>query len=188
MRIVRPLSAIARATAWRIHRPLLDQVEERQPLVAVALRDRDDETQVCLDHRLLRGVLAALDPLRQFDFLRGGEQRDAPDVLQEELQRVSGDLGLGLKLELRLLLFVRMHDLDLRLVQRRVELVHLARVEVELVERERDLLGVEPARAAAGLEERACFVRFENALDSRWGATGLLGLQVDPPSTPGPQR
>src|SRR5215475_6230144 len=31
-------------------RPLLDQIEERQPLIAVALRDRDDETKVRLDH------------------------------------------------------------------------------------------------------------------------------------------
>src|SRR5690242_4847593 len=45
-------------------RPLLDQVEERQPLVAVLLGDRDDEAQVGLDHLLLRAVVAALDPLR----------------------------------------------------------------------------------------------------------------------------
>src|SRR5213080_5279900 len=48
-------------------RPLLDQVEERQALVAIALRDRDDETEVRLDHLLLRAMVAALDALRQLD-------------------------------------------------------------------------------------------------------------------------
>ena len=83
-------------------RPLLDQVEEREPLVAVALRDRDDEAEVRLDHRLLRRVLAALDALRELDLLRRGEQRNLADVLQEELQRVGRDLRLGLDLGLGL--------------------------------------------------------------------------------------
>ena len=124
-------------------------------------------------------MLATLDPLGQLDLLGGGEQRDAADVLEEQLQRVGGDLGLGLDLRLGLFL-LRVDDLDLRLVERRVELVHLAGVEVELVERERDLLRVEPARAAPGLEEGARFVRFEHALGGGWGATGFLGFQVDP--------
>src|SRR6478672_3025031 len=34
-------------------RALLDEVQEREPLVAVVLRDRDDEAQVRLDHLLL---------------------------------------------------------------------------------------------------------------------------------------
>ena len=55
-------------------RPLLDQVEERQALVAVALGDRDDEAEVRLDHLLLGAVVAALDPLRELDLLRRGEQ------------------------------------------------------------------------------------------------------------------
>src|SRR5688500_19531222 len=40
-----------------------------------SLRDRDDETEVGLHHRLLGGVLAALDPLRQLDLLGRGQQR-----------------------------------------------------------------------------------------------------------------
>ena len=117
MRIVRALSASARATACRIHqvayvenlnlavvellrrthqpdRPFLDQIEERQPLVAVPLRDRDDEAEVRLHHLLLRAVVSALDPLRQLDLLSGGEQVDLADVLQEELQRLGRDLTL----------------------------------------------------------------------------------------------
>ena len=73
-------------------RALLDQVEEGQALVAVALRDRDDEAQVRLDHLLLRAVVAALDALGELDLLRSGQQADLADVLEEELERVAGDL------------------------------------------------------------------------------------------------
>src|SRR5438105_2535080 len=61
--------------ANQAERAFLDQVEERQPLVAVVLGDRDDETQVRLDHRLLRLAVTALDPLCELDLLRGGQQR-----------------------------------------------------------------------------------------------------------------
>ena len=64
-----------------------------QALVPVPLRDRDDEAEVRLDHRLLRPVVAALDPLRELDLLRGREQVDLADVLEEELQRVGRDLA-----------------------------------------------------------------------------------------------
>src|SRR4029079_2473775 len=74
-------------------RALLDQIEERQALVAVLLRDRDDEAQVRLDHLLLRAVVAALDALRELDLLGGREQVDLADVLEEELQRVGRDLA-----------------------------------------------------------------------------------------------
>src|SRR5206468_4088374 len=76
--------------AVEAERPLLDQVEERYAEAAVALRDRDDETQVRLDHVALRRVVAALDPLREDDLLRRGEQPVAADVGKEELQRVAG--------------------------------------------------------------------------------------------------
>src|SRR6266568_6353477 len=112
IRIVRPLSASARATACRnppgrvrrelcspcasrlvgpsstvellgganeANRSFLDQVEEWEPLVAVALRDRDDETEVRLHHLLLRTVVAALDPLRELDLLSGRQQLNLAD-------------------------------------------------------------------------------------------------------------
>ena len=107
-------------------RPLLNQIEERQALVAVALGDRDDQPQVRLDHLLLRAMLAALDALGELDLLRGGEQVDLADVLQEELQRVGGDLArLGGRLFALGLLRVRVDDLDLELLERAVELVDL---------------------------------------------------------------
>ena len=69
-------------------RPLLDQVEERKALVAVALRDRDDETKIRLDHLLFGTVVAALDALGDLDLLRGRQQIDLAHVLEEDLQRV----------------------------------------------------------------------------------------------------
>src|SRR5262249_36504783 len=75
-------------------RPLLDQIEEGEPLVAISLRNRDDETEVRLDHLLLRAVIAALDALRELDLLGGGEEVDLAYVLEEELQRVGRDLEL----------------------------------------------------------------------------------------------
>ena len=65
---------------------LLNQVEERQPLTSVVLRDRDDEAQVAADHLVLGPHVASLDPLRERRFLRGVEQRVAADFVEEELQ------------------------------------------------------------------------------------------------------
>src|SRR4051794_30127348 len=69
-------------------RPLLDEVEERQPAAEVALRDRHDEPQVRLDHLRLGGHVAALDALREVDLLLRGQQRDAPDGPEVQPQRV----------------------------------------------------------------------------------------------------
>jgi hypothetical protein len=72
--------------------------------------------------------------------LRGRQERDATDVLQEELQRVGRDVRLGRRKVELLLLGSRVEDLDLKLVECLVELVELRRLEPELVERKRDLL------------------------------------------------
>ena len=54
-------------------------------------------------------------------------------------------------------------DVDLRLLERRVELVELGRLEVELVEREGDFLGVELAGALPRLEQRPHLEQVEDA-------------------------
>jgi hypothetical protein len=79
---------------------------------AVARGDRDDEAQVRIDHALLGGEIAALDALREGDLLGGCQERVAPDLGEEEVERVGrarklarveGDVaGLGV-----LLLLVR---------------------------------------------------------------------------------
>src|SRR5439155_22782898 len=43
--------------------PLLDQVEQREAVPLVLLRDRDDEPEVRVDHPLLRRRVALLDRL-----------------------------------------------------------------------------------------------------------------------------
>src|SRR4051794_37852625 len=91
-RVRRELEALAPVELLRrAHepdRPLLDQIEERQTLVAIALCDRHDEAKVGLDHRLLRAVVAALDALSQLDLLGGSEQVDLANLLQEKLERI----------------------------------------------------------------------------------------------------
>src|SRR5918994_1591477 len=56
-------SRLVGARADEAERALLDEVEEREALVAVVLRDRDHEAQVGLDHALLRDHVAPLDAL-----------------------------------------------------------------------------------------------------------------------------
>jgi len=111
-------------------------------------------------------MVSALDPLRELDLLRGSEERDPADVLQEELERVGRDLRALLDLRLRLgLLLVAVDDGDLRVVEGGVELVELCGLELELVERERDLLGIESACPIAALEEALGLLGREDVLD-----------------------
>ena len=98
----------------------------------------DDEAQVRLDHLLLGAVVAALDPLRELDLLRSRQQIDLADVLEEELQRVRRDLtDLGGRWQL--LVFDDADDLDVKLLERLVEVVDLGRIQLELVESQRDV-------------------------------------------------
>jgi hypothetical protein len=54
-------------------------------------------------------VVAALDPLRQLDLLRGGEELDPADVLEEKLERIGRDLARRLN---RLLFLLDGDDLE----------------------------------------------------------------------------
>ena len=91
-RVGRELEALAVVELLRgadeAERALLDEVQERQALVAVVLGDRDDEAEVRLDHLLLRVEVAALDALGEVDLLLRGEQPDLADVLEEQLKGV----------------------------------------------------------------------------------------------------
>jgi hypothetical protein len=90
--VCRELEALAMVELLRgaheTDRPLLDQVQERQPLVAIPLGDRDNKAEVRLDHLLLRAVITALDPLCELDLLCCGQQIDLADVLQKRLQAI----------------------------------------------------------------------------------------------------
>ena len=105
-RVGRELEALAvvelLGRADQPERALLDQVEERQALVAVVLGDRDDQAQVGLDHLLLGVEVAALDALGQVDLLLRGEQTDLADVLEEQLQGVGRHVRAQVQRRLRL--------------------------------------------------------------------------------------
>src|SRR5271154_107651 len=138
--------------AYEPEGPLLDQVEERQPLIAVVLGDRHDESQVRLDHLLLRVEVAALDPLGEIDLLLSRQQAHLADVLQEQLQRVGGHVRLqiersfgfaptafvGSSLNLRgggdCWIYV-LDELDLRALEKSMKLFYVRLVEVELAHR-----------------------------------------------------
>jgi hypothetical protein len=65
------------------------------------------------------------------------------------------------------------HDSDLRLFERRVELVDLGRLELELVEGERQLVGVDLPRAIARLQEPLALLAGEDLLDRRSSGSAL---------------
>ena len=134
----------------------LDQVQEGKPLVAVVLRDGDDEPQVGLDHLLFGVEVAALDALGEIDFLLRREQPDLADVLQEELKGIGGHVRLQVKRGLRLaatpLVRRALHlisgdvgridlfdELDLSLLEEAMQLLDVALVEIQLGDRGRDL-------------------------------------------------
>ncbi len=162
--------------ADQAERALLDQVEERQPAAEIALRDRDHEAQVGLDHLLLGGHVAALDALREHDLLGGAEQRYATDCPQVQPQRVEarldGEVELGARrgrrrvgLAARLL---PVHDLDALLLDVGIDLGDLLAGELGLLDRrgegvtaERSMLGTvgEQPPQLVVLGERG---RFEN--------------------------
>ena len=72
--------------AHQADRALLDQVHERQALVAVALGDRDHEAEVGVHHPVLGLEVAALDALGELELLGGGEQPRLGDAVEEELE------------------------------------------------------------------------------------------------------
>ena len=152
-RVGRELEALAVVELLRraheAERPLLDQVQERQSLVAVVLGDRDDQTQVGFDHLLLRVEVAALDPLGQIDLLLRGQQAHLADVLEEQLQRVGRHVRLQVERRLRLaaaaLVRCALHlrargggrvdvldQFDLGPLEEAVQLLHVRLVHVEL--------------------------------------------------------
>ena len=91
-------------------------------MTAVALRDRDHEAQVRVDHALLRGQVAALDALGERDLVRGGEQLVAADLGQEHAQRVGRRrAGARREVELEVVVVLGCGQLDAAPGQERLE-------------------------------------------------------------------
>ena len=137
-RVGRELEALAVVEllhrAVEADRAVLDQVEQRQAVALVALRDRDDEAQVRVRHPLLRGLVALLDPLRERDLFGRGQERVPPDLVQEELQAVGAAAGRGAEVEpgLRVVGGRRLLDLDVGRAERSPQRLDGVLVEIVL--------------------------------------------------------
>ena len=125
-----------------------------QALVAVVLGDRDDEPQVGLDHLLLGGEVAALDPLGELDLFGRGQQPHLADVLEEQLQGVGRHVRLEIDRRLAATLAALavvalgrdglrrvdvLDQLDAGPLEVPVELLDIALVDVDLGDRGGDL-------------------------------------------------
>ena len=194
------MSASARAIAWRIHhvayvenlkapaviellrrahqpeRPLLNQIQERQPLISIVLGDRDDETKVGLDHLLLGVKVTALDPLRETDLLLRRQQTHLADVLQKQLKGIGRHVRLQVQRRLRLApptllrraLELRrrgqrridlLDQLDRRPLQKAVQLFDVCLVEIELRDRPRNLGISQDTKLPAAIHQRPNLIK-----------------------------
>ena len=157
--------------------PFLDEVEEGEALVAVVLRDRDDEAQVALDHPPLRLHVAALDPLGELDLVGGGQERMAPDLPQEQLERVGGRLqdfgGPGGRRRLARRLLDHLDELDVALLELAVDELDVGGLQLE---------GVEHLRDIGRLEEACGFAALQQMLDLLMvKSVGFVGHSVETP-------
>src|SRR5262249_18726119 len=136
--------------------PFLDQVEQRDPVALVLLRDRDDEAEVRVDHQVLRGFVAALDPLRELDLLLGSEELVAPRLVEEELQRV-GRRGREVPVDVGALARIRaravVRERNVALLELLEESLDLLVVEVGLLQELVDCRKVQAAELLALLEQ-----------------------------------
>ena len=144
---------------------VLDEVEERQAVPLVALRDRDDEAEVGGDQQVERLAVAALGAACELGLLPGGKQRVPADVVEEELERV-GDRKPLVGLVLLGDGVVDRVELDVGRLHRLVGVRHGRRLDDPLLERRAPHAGL-PSRGATpppgrpdgvrpGVAARAC--------------------------------
>ena len=109
-------------------------------------------------------MVAALDLLRELDFLRRCQEVDFADVFQEELERICRDVR-PLELE-RVDCLLLGDELDVELLDQAVKLVDLTGIELELVEGKRDFVGVQPPGLFPGMQKLPGFFGREDASSS----------------------
>jgi hypothetical protein len=105
-------------------------------MALVALRDRDHQAEVRVDHPLLGLVVAALDPLGELDLLLLRQQRPASGLVEEELQRIGrrdGEVAVDVSALLALTAAV-VADLDRPLLELLVEPTHVVVLELVLLD------------------------------------------------------
>src|SRR5206468_2204776 len=137
---------------------LLDQIEQVQLVTLVALRDRDDEPQVRVDHPLLRLMVASLDPLRELDLLLGCQQLPLPRFVQEQLEGVGRrDSEVAVherRLGFRLSPGAVVGEFDVAGLELLVEMTELLLVELVLLDELAELGEVEAALLLPVLQQR----------------------------------
>ena len=146
-----PVELLDRAD--QAQRALLDEIEEGEALVAVVLRDRDDQTEIRLDHLGLRRGVPALDPLRERHFLRCVQQPVSAGLTEEELERVGRRLDRSRR-DGRPLDGWSLDDLDAALVELPHEGLVLEPAELVRLDDLRDVGRADRARLLGHLEER----------------------------------
>jgi hypothetical protein len=124
----------------------------------IALRDRNHEPKVRIDHPFLRVVVTTLDALRQLDFLRCGQEGIAPGLVHEELQRVRGrrcQVAVDVHRRFGALLATVVFDPDLPFLRLLVDPFHVLFREIEAL---RHLIELGEAEAVRffGLVEQRC--------------------------------
>ncbi len=167
--------------AVQAERPLLDQIQERHAEPTVALCDRDDQSQVRLDHAPLGEQVTALDGLCEHHFVRRRQQLVLADVGQEELEAVGRaderrSLGRGLfggGLLLLGLLRPRLTDLEADRLELARELLDLVVGEIVLEGERLELCGLEVPALLGSLDNRASLLGFQQFLQLVLGQLGL---------------
>src|SRR3954470_4350415 len=153
-----PVELLDRAV--EAERALLDQVEEGDAEAAVALGDRDHESEVRLDHPALGEQVAALDRLREHDLLGRGQELVPPDVGEEELEAVG---RADHRLRLRVGRLGRRRLLGGGLGRLFGGLAHLEAVGLELTRQQLDLVVgevvLERERLELGRQDEAALLR-----------------------------
>ena len=150
---------------------------------AVALRDRDDEPQVRVDHPLLGGEVAALDALRERDLVGGGEQLVATDLGEEHAERVGGrGAGAGREVELEVVLLLGCGQLDAALREERLEGRDGLLVEVVLEHERVELGGLDLAALLRLGGERVQCRNFDDACFQRIVLVSLRKRGADVPA------
>ena len=125
-------------------------------MALVLLRDRDDETQVRVDHPVLGLDIATLDHLRELDLLGGAQQRVLPRLVQEELERV-GRRGRQVAVDIRRgadgLAAAIVGEGDSPLLDLGVERFEVLLVELQILNGGAELRQIEATGFLAGVED-----------------------------------
>jgi hypothetical protein len=123
----------------------------------VLLRDRHHEPEVRVDHPFLRLEVALLDALRDVDLLGGGEQRVAPDLVEEQLERVRrgrGQLAVAEGRGLHAGAAAVVADVDALRLDVRLEHVHVLVGQLESLNQLVQLRDVDAAALLAACDQR----------------------------------